>query len=239
MPGGAPRSRPRPRACGRLGRLQQRAGDVAADRLDEVADDLARAVLLGEAAHRRPRSRAAASTPRRSRPSAGRRRAPRRAAPSRAPAASRPPGRRSAAAARRSRAGRPGSGRPARTTPHSALAISTRSRAAAGSSGQPQPLVEHAGVDLGRRRGRRVSSAALRSSSPAWPARQPERLQRPPALLARARADQRGQRPLALGGQLRVGERPEVHGRPVRGRGLALGGRQQDQHGRADYEEGR
>ena len=89
----APRSQRRPRACAAGPREQQRAGDVAADRLDDVADDLALA-----AASVKPRTlttvRAPAPTPRRSRRSAGRRRGPRPAAPGAGPGASTRRGRR-------------------------------------------------------------------------------------------------------------------------------------------------
>ena len=212
-------------------RLQQRAGDVAADRLDEVADDLARPVLLVEAADRhhggaarRPGGRVAAGAQVDHEPLVGQRLLERRPPVGREPRDPRQP-----RGDRQPVGGDPVGGRhdaPQRARDqHALLRLRWQLR-------QPQPLVEHARVDLGGRRGRRRLQRRVARQLAGLARAQPERLQRPPGLLARARAHQRRQHPLPLGPQrLRVGELAQVHGCAVRGRGLALGGREQDQHG--------
>jgi hypothetical protein len=95
---------------------------------------------------------------------------------------------------------------------------------------QPEPLVEDAGVDLGGRGSRRTAQAgadvdliglAGRDAEPAH--RRPARRRGEPL----ERVQQRHTLPAQL---LGIDQRLEVDGRALRRGGLALGGRQQDQH---------
>ena len=193
--------------------------------------------LLGEAAHaddggvlRRPRRGVAAGAQVDHEPLVGQRLRERRP-----PVA--PPGRRSAAAAPRSTAGRRGSGRPAARRPtarwRSAPARARPAAAPAAAAARrarpcrPRPPARPA----------RARSPALRSSSDAWPGESPSAFSARPRCLHEltltSAASARSRFAVSSG----YASAPRSTGAPSRRRGLALGGRQQDQHGRAGYED--
>ena len=155
----------------------------------------------------------------------------RRASPPPAPRATRPPAARSGPAALWPRSGSRGSGPRAARRPRGRWRSETWRRALRRQLRQAEAVVEDAGVDLGRRRRRRRAQRRVDRDLPRL-ARGDRRAASAPARSAtvpsRSSASSSRVAPLA---QLRgKGERVEVDRRALRRRGLALGGRQQDQH---------
>jgi hypothetical protein len=96
--------------------------------------------------------------------------------------------------------------------------------------GRPQVLVEDAGVDRRRARGRRGAQPGVALQLAGEPRAQLQGRERGVGRPA-AQRDERVEHLLARGGQLRVRQGGEIERLPALGRGLALGGRQEDEHG--------